>query len=129
MIVLRTKQFGPGLGPGFGPVVKPTGRLGMNSNTRPKTLPPASKPVGGWGNPKNTPSQKPATAGAGMNGRNSISPRVQQMMEQQKDKLVASQQKLAQRPQPIQGGILGGSRPQAAGAPSQSTTIPFRPGM
>lgn len=112
MIVLRTKQFGPGLGPGFGPVVKPTGRLGMNSNTRPKTLPPASKPVGGWGNLKNTPS-----------------PQMQQMMEQQKAKLVAPQQKLAQRPQPIQGGILGGSRPQAAVAPSQPTTIPFRPGM
>lgn len=121
MIVLRTKQFGPGLGPGFGPMPKPTGRLGMNSITRPKTLPSASKPVGGWGNPKNTPSMG--------SGRNSISSQVQQTMEQQKAKLVASQQKLAQRPQPIQGGILGGSQPQAAGAPSQPTTIPFRPGM
>ena len=118
MIILRTKQFGPALGPGFGPVVKPTGGLGMNSIARPKTSIPPSKPIGGWGNPKNTPS-----------------PQMQQKMEQLKAKLVASQQKLqqklAQRPQPIQvqGSTLSGARPQAAGAPSQPTTVPFRAGM
>lgn len=117
MIVLRTKQFGPGLNPG--PALRPTGGWGMkNAIASPKT--PASKPVGGWGNLKNTPS-----------------PQMQQTMGQQKasSRLAQMQQsvemKKAVSPQRIQGGILNVSQQKSTATPPQqpSTVIPFRNGM